>query len=85
MIDEVVVFNRALSQSEVLTLAGSAAPVTPPTLTIARSGANVVLTWSAGQLLEANALTGPWTTNAVTSPYTNTPTGAQKFFRAVAP
>jgi hypothetical protein len=83
-IDEVAVFNRALSQSEMLTLAGSAAPVTP-TLTIGRSGANVILTWSAGQLLEASALTGPWTTNSATSPYTNTPTGAQKFYRAVAP
>lgn len=84
-IDEVVVFNRALNQSEVLTLAGSAAPVTPPTLTIERSGADVVLTWSAGTLLEATAVTGPWTTNSATSPYTNTPTGAQKYFRAVAP
>jgi hypothetical protein len=84
-IDEVAVFNRALSQSEVLTLAGSAAPATPPTLTIERSGANVILTWSAGLLLEANAISGPWTTNSATSPYTNTPTGAQKFFRAVTP
>ncbi|HEU5072249.1 MAG TPA: LamG-like jellyroll fold domain-containing protein [Verrucomicrobiae bacterium] len=82
-IDEVTVFNRALSQSEVLTLAGMTAP---PELTIERSGTALVLTWSAGHLLEADALTGPWTTNAVaTSPYTNTPTGAQKFFRAVAP
>jgi hypothetical protein len=84
-IDEVTVFNRALSQSEVLTLAGNTAPVTPPSLTIERTGADIVLTWSAGLLLEADGITGPWTTNAVTSPYTNTPTGAQKFFRAVAP
>jgi hypothetical protein len=82
-IDEVVVFSRALSQSEVLTLAGQA--TTPPTLSIGRTGANVVLTWSAGTLLEATVITGPWTTNSASSPYTNTPTGAQKFFRAVVP
>lgn len=83
-IDEVAVFNRALSQTEVLTLAGQA--TTPPTLSIQHVGANIVVTWSAGQLLEANDVTGPWTTNSVaTSPYTNAPAGARKFYRAQNP
>jgi hypothetical protein len=39
------------------------------------------LKWSQGTLLEAPALTGPWTTNLNTSPYVVNPTAAQKFYR----
>ena len=34
-----------------------------------------------GTLLEAPALSGPWTTNLNTSPYVVNPTAAQKFYR----
>jgi hypothetical protein len=82
-VDEVAVFNRALSEGEVLSLAGLPAP---PMLSIEKLGADVVVSWSAGALLEASSVAGPWTTNgAATSPYTNAPADAQKFFRAVAP
>lgn len=47
------------------------------------SGGQVQVTWPLGTLLEAPALTGPWTTNSATSPYTFTPTGTQKYFRAI--
>jgi hypothetical protein len=43
------------------------------------------VSWSAGKLLEATSLAGPWTTNANPSPYLFTPTGPQKFYRAQAP
>ncbi len=75
-IDEVAVFNRALSQAEVLQLAAAT-----PTVSIQPSGANVLVTWPFGTLLEATSVTGPWTTNVNVSPYTFAPTGAQKFFR----
>ena len=67
-------------------LALTTQPTTAPTLSIAPSGSNLVLTWSAGgTLLQATNLLGPWTTNVNTSPYTVTPTAPQMFFRVVAP
>ena len=78
-IDEVMVFDRALSAVEInalyLGVPGSA------TLTIVPSGSNVQLTWPGGTLLEATAVTGPWTTNSATSPYTAPAAAAQKFYR----
>lgn len=50
-------------------------------LAISQSGGNVTLTWSEGILLEAPAVTGPWTTNNAASPYTFSPTAPQKFYR----
>jgi hypothetical protein len=80
-IDEVAVFNRALTQAEVLQAAGV---VVAPTLSIQPVGSQIQLTWSAGTLLEANTVNGPWTTNVNTSPYLFTPTGPQKFYRVQA-
>ncbi len=78
-IDEVMIFKRALSAVEInalyLGVPGSA------TLTITNSGGNVTLTWPGGTLLQASNVTGPWTTNAATSPYTVSATGATKFYR----
>ena len=57
----------------------------PPavTLSIQPAGANVVLTWAQGTLLESTSLAGPWTTNNAASPYTATPSAAQKFYRVI--
>jgi beta-glucanase (GH16 family) len=47
-----------------------------------------VLTWSAGNMLEATNLLGPWTTNTTaTSPFTVTPSPGvqQKFYRVQSP
>ncbi|MBI3850428.1 MAG: hypothetical protein HY298_09085 [Verrucomicrobia bacterium] len=54
-----------------------------PTLAIARSGGNVVLTWWGGGVLQsAPAVTGPFTDiPGSTSPYTNAPSGTAQFFR----
>jgi len=82
IIDEVAVFNYALSPAQIAQLAE--APVAP-TLSIQPAGAQVKVTWSAGTLLETTNLAGPWTTNINSSPYLFTPAGAQKFYRVRVP
>ena len=80
-IDEPMVFNRALALSELNALYGAAINQAV-TLTIAVSGSNVVLTWPAGTLQQADNVAGPYSNVAgATSPYTTAPTGAQKFYR----
>lgn len=79
-IDELMIFNRSLSADEInalyLGVPGSA------TLTIAPSGSGLVLTWPGGKLLEADEVTGPWTTNTTaTSPFTISQPDAKKFYR----
>jgi hypothetical protein len=36
-----------------------------------------------GTLLEADQITGPWTTNIANSPYTVQPTAPMKFYRVI--
>ena len=58
--------------------------VTPPpevTMFFNFSGSSLELSWSQGTLLEATNVTGPWTTNTATSPFTVSPTEARKFYR----
>jgi hypothetical protein len=51
---------------------------------ISRSGSSVVLTWTSGTLLQAPAVTGPWTTNnAAVSPYTVPATSGNLFFKTI--
>jgi len=62
---------------------GSVTPPQPTNVTVyvEMAGTNVVLTWSQGTLLEADKVTGPWSTNLATSPYLFAPTPPQKFYR----
>jgi hypothetical protein len=46
-------------------------------------GGQMQVSWPVGTLLESPTPTGPWSTNLATSPYTLTPTDAQKYFRAI--
>jgi hypothetical protein len=46
-------------------------------------GGQLQVTWPVGTLLEAPTINGPWTANSTASPYTFTPTGSQKYFRAI--
>jgi beta-glucanase (GH16 family) len=59
-----------------------------PVLGIQPNGlGGLVLTWSAGSLLQATNVSGPWTTNsAATSPFTVTPSAGvpQEFYRVQA-
>ncbi len=79
-IDDVVIYNRALSQTELQNLYFAATG--GPVLTLT----GLDLSWSLGTLLEATSLTGPWTpVPSATSPYTITPTDPVKFYRLVFP
>jgi hypothetical protein len=78
LIDEVAVFNYALTPAQVLAIYNAALSVT---LNIQKVGPNLQLTWPSGTLLEANDLAGPWSTNSATPPYTFTPSAAKKFYR----
>jgi hypothetical protein len=80
-IDEVVVFTRSLSLAEMQTLYSIGVNGQPVSISIQRSGANVTLTWPRGTLLEADQVTGPWSTNNASSPYTLSPAGSGKFYR----
>jgi hypothetical protein len=85
-IDEVAVFNRAMGSNDVQTLYNAALGILAPVnLQIGRAGNNLQLTWGTlGQLLEANSVKGPWTTNSLAaSPYVVPPTNAQKFYRVL--
>ncbi|HWH70331.1 MAG TPA: hypothetical protein VNT26_13175, partial [Candidatus Sulfotelmatobacter sp.] len=65
-----------------LTVYGDTPP--PVNLQFGLSGSNLRLSWSQGVLLEADAVTGPWTTNTTaSSPFTINPTGAKKFYRVL--
>ncbi|EEF57829.1 LamG-like jellyroll fold domain-containing protein [Pedosphaera parvula] len=82
LIDEVAVFNYAMTPAQIKGLYSAGGPPSV-TLNIQSSGANVVLTWAQGTLLQATSVAGPWTTNNATSPYTTSPAGAQKFYRVI--
>lgn len=75
-LDDVQFYGRILSAAEV-----AQSMTLGPSISIQKIGANVQLTWPRGTLLEAADVTGPWTTNNATSPYTVGPAGAKKFFR----
>jgi len=55
-----------------------------PTLSIQKVGSSLQVNFT-GTLLQATKVTGSWTTNNTTSPYTFTPSGASMFFRALSP
>jgi hypothetical protein len=80
-LDEVAVYDYALSSSQVL--AHYKAGTVTPKLSINRSGTNVILSWPYGQLYQADNLTGPWTAvpGNPSSPLTNSPSGTKKFYR----
>jgi hypothetical protein len=78
-LDDVQFYGRILSAAEVVQ-----SMTLGPSISIQKVGANVQLTWPRGTLLEATNVTGPWTTNSATSPYTVGPAGAKKFFRVRA-
>ena len=58
----------------------------PPAPVIVRSGSSLQITWTAGTLLQATNITGPWTTNSSTpSTITVTPTAPQMYYQVQAP
>jgi hypothetical protein len=53
----------------------------PVSLSLEKSGADLLLTWPQGTLLQATNVAGPWATNNASSPYTLSPANLQMFFR----
>lgn len=84
VIDNVAIFNQALTPSQIYALYGLAGGYVPQDvkLELKRDGKSIILTWALGTLQEASQLPGTFTDvqNAV-SPYTNAVSGNAKFFR----
>ena len=75
-IADVAIFNRALSNAELDSLADVGGVIT----LVHVNGSQ--LTWNHGALLQSTSLTGPWTpVSGASSPYNLTPTGPGKFYR----
>ncbi|HTI98396.1 MAG TPA: LamG-like jellyroll fold domain-containing protein, partial [Dongiaceae bacterium] len=86
LIDEVAVYNYALTPARVTAHYNAQAVVVsvPVTLQSAWDGTNLILSWPAGKLLQAPAVTGPWTTTSAVSPYTVSPSDTT-FYRLQKP
>lgn len=80
VIDEVAIFNYSMTSSDIQSLYAGVPAVS---LAVQRVGDNVVLTWPRGTLLEANEVTGPYTTNNAASPYIIAPTAPRKFYQVI--
>lgn len=89
-ISSVSVYLTAMSSNQIVTLAdlalGIIPPLSVPTLNIGPSlsvPGGLILNWSAGTLLQATNLTGPWVTNTSLSPLTVVPAtnGPVMFYR----
>ncbi len=74
--------TNAILDAVTLEILQGGIPVTPPTLRVAKDQANIVITYE-GTLQVADAVTGPYTDLAGSSPATITPSGTGKFYRAV--
>jgi hypothetical protein len=90
-IDEMRVYTGVLSAGDAIndyqagpnTLVTPGSPVAPVTIHASLSGSTLTLTWSAGVLLQADNVTGPWTivNNAVSGYTVSTAAAARKFYR----
>lgn len=80
-IDDTAIYNYALSASQVYSHY-----IVATKLSITPAGKNVILSWPTGLLQESTTANGPFTTvNGATSPYTNSVSGSQMFFRVSVP
>jgi hypothetical protein len=84
-IDEVAVFPYTLTLGQIQDLYNAVTtPPTDVTLTIQRSGGNVILTWPQGTLQHADNVSGPYSNvGSAISPYNLTPAQAKKFYRVL--
>jgi len=84
-IDEAAIYNYALTPFKVKNhyAVGTTGVALVPTVSIASSGGNVVITWDGNGLESADEVTGSWTpVTGATSPLTVPATAARKFYRA---
>lgn len=87
-IEQAAIFNYSLNPNQIAQIftngTGMAFPSNPTNanLTISSpSAGNLVVNWTAGTLLEATNLNGPWVTNNATAPYTVPLDAERKFYR----
>lgn len=87
-VDEVAIFNQSLTQLQLTNIYNVAVtgilPPPQPLLSITNSVGGIIVSWNppVGTLLQAPSVTGPWTVNSATTPYTNTtPTQAAVFYK----
>ena len=82
LIDEVAVFHYALTPQQVQMLYGAATVGPQVQIEVSRAAnGDLILTWPAGTLLEADTLSGPWQNSSVTSGTPIPPTAQSKFYR----
>lgn len=79
-IDEVAVYAYALSPQRVAAHYSAGVLGAHP-ITIMNSGTDVIITWPAGTLQEADEVTGPYTDVEAASPLTTPASGNGKFYR----
>ena len=88
-IGDVAVYNTCLPATSIqahYTIGSTVPVVPPPLLSISRTGASVILTWSGGTLQQStNLLTGSWSdiTNVVSPLNLGAPTNSEAFFRVM--
>jgi len=84
-LDEVAVYDRALSGDEIATIFASTfktGPVPPSALTLTPTGGEYLLQWTSGVLQSSATLTGTYSDVAgAVSPFRMIPSDAQGFYR----
>jgi hypothetical protein len=60
---------------------GSSTTPSNQTISVAKSGSDLVITYAGGTLQSADLVVGPWANETAPSPVTVQPTGAGKFYR----
>jgi hypothetical protein len=77
IVDDVAVYNKALTPAQIQNHF-----LNTTRLTMISSGNSIVLSWPIGTLQSSTDVNGPYVNvSAATSPYTNTVSGSQMFFR----
>jgi len=77
IVDDVAVYNKALTPAQIQNHF-----LNTTHLSITTTGNSIVVSWPVGALQSALSVTGPYTNvGGATSPYTNSISGSQKFFR----
>lgn len=81
-VDEAAIYNKALSPERIIlhSLGGTAASA-PLSLGFTREPGRIILSWSAGSLESAPAVSGPWTPVNALSPHPVVPDQDSRFFR----
>ena len=82
LIDEVAVFNSALTQAQIQSLFANGSQLDSVQVGCQRAGANLNLTWPQGTLLQSTNVTGPWSRASTSaSPLVVSPTNNVMFYR----